>query len=359
MIGTPLSEPWEVNVTWVRPEFTRGEVNRAGKTVLESSDAVELMKARRILTNWRSAHGYPLNALTMTLKNRCQQAFPRPGIISQRLKRLVSIENKLLRRPHVRTTQIQDIGGCRAVLHSISAVDRLVEIYETRKSRVFQLHRVDDYIVTPKRYGYRSKHLVYKYCSDKSPAWENMRIELQLRSYPQHYWATAVEAVSFFTGQDLKASEGSQAWLRLFELMAHVMALEEKCPGIEGIPDDETEVRGELRELWEELEADVLLSGWAHGFNQMKIKAEEKEAWRFLLHLNAREKWLTITTFGRAKENEAAERSMQLELELAEDPFQHVVLVSVESIRQLDRAYPGFFADTTAFREAVLRAISV
>ena len=211
-------------MAWVEPRFTRGEVNRAGKAILQSNDPVALDSAREILKNWRSAHGFPLNGMTRTLNNRAVKLAPRRHLIAQRLKRLVSIENKLSRRTMVRATQIQDVGGCRIVLSTMSELRKMRLVYEQGNSRVFHLHRTDDYITNPKASGYRSLHLVYRYDSKGGPQWRNMRVELQMRSRLQHAWATAVETVAFFEGQDLKASEGSEDWLRFFTLAAHHIA---------------------------------------------------------------------------------------------------------------------------------------
>ena len=48
-----------------------------------------------------------------------------------------------------------------------------------------QLLRQDDYITTPRASGYRSHHLVYKYYSDRSDHWNDLRIEVQIRSQLQ------------------------------------------------------------------------------------------------------------------------------------------------------------------------------
>ena len=341
---------------WVEPRFTRGEVNRAGKAVIESNDPVTLASARETLKNWRSAHGFPLNGMTRTLNNRARKLAPRRPLIAQRLKRLVSIENKLLRRPHVRATQIQDLGGCRIILPTISEVRRMHLAYEQGRSHVFHLHRTDDYITRPKTSGYRSLHLVYRYDSSGSPQWRNMRVELQMRSRLQHAWATAVEAVAFFEGQDLKAGEGNERWLRFFTLAAHHIAMEEKCPGIVGV--DEA-YRDRLRQLWEDLDAYIKLVGWRQSLQIMR-KPGKPNTSRFVLHLDTKARTIQVTSFAggkRAVEDQSADLAGQLESDFAEDPNHHIVNVSVHYVNQLRRAYPGFFADTGVFCDAIERAV--
>ena len=361
MINVPSMRAWEGKVAWVEPEYSRGEINRAGKTLIGSSDADERNRARVILGNWRSAHGYPLHALTQTLRNRSKEVAGGKGIVTQRRKRLVSVEHKLLRRPHTRATQIQDLGGCRIILPTIDDVRELQAIYGQRGSRVFDFHREDDYIENPKESGYRSLHLVYRYASDKKQAWRNMRVELQMRSGLQHMWATAVEAVSFFTGQDLKASEGDARWLRFFALMAHWTAFEERSAMVPGVPKDGPErFEEELEMLVNELDVDKGLAGWATSFRFLGQYSEEvRVAKSFLVHLDTEKAVVDLRGFREREEALASDAYSELEIAYADDPNHHVVLVTAESYKVLKQGYPGFFADTTRFRQVVGRAMAM
>ncbi|HKX17736.1 MAG TPA: (p)ppGpp synthetase, partial [bacterium] len=70
--------------------------------------------ALEVINNWRSSHSYPLQALKMTLKLRAKR-IDSNAIVAQRLKRLSSIATKLRRNKHMALSQMQDLGGCRAV----------------------------------------------------------------------------------------------------------------------------------------------------------------------------------------------------------------------------------------------------
>ena len=350
-------------MAWVKPEYSKGHVNRAGKALIESGHAMDRTEARRVLANWRSAHGYPLHALANTLSNRCESMLPGGGIVTRRLKRLVSIENKLLRRPHTRATQIQDLGGCRVILPTIADVHALQAIYETRKKGVFSLHRTDDYITHPKSSGYRSLHLVYRYESDKKPDWQNMRVELQMRSALQHRWATAVEAASFFLGQDLKAGEsegeGSPRWLRFFVLMANWTAFEEWSSFVPGVGGQTPEAfLEELTALANDLDVDSRLAYWAASFRFIGQHAQGvKSAHRFLVNMDVNERTVKLQGFSEREEALASDTYSALEIEYADDPNHHVILVTAGSYNLLKQGYPGFFADTTGFRKVVARAL--
>ena len=357
---------WEDEVTWVKPEYSRADVNRAGKVLIESGGAMGRTEARRVVANWRSAHGYPLHALTNTLANRCDSILDGRGIVTRRLKRLVSIENKLLRRPHTRTTQIQDLGGCRVILPTIADVRTLHDVYKSKnRGGVFTLHRTDDYITHPKSSGYRSLHLVYRYESEKKPDWQNMRVELQMRSALQHEWATAVEAASFFLGQDLKAGElegeGSPQWLRFFVLMAHWAAFEEMSPFVPNVQMDKPEgFLEELVALASDLDVDGLLLGWASSFQFLgRYSSEVKSAHRFMVHMDAEKRTTTLAGFSEREEALASDTYSDLEIQYADDPNHHVVLVTAASYKVLRQGYPGFFADTTKFRQVVARALKM
>jgi hypothetical protein len=84
----------------------------------------------------------------MTLLNRAK-AIDEKAIVAQRLKRLSSIDAKL--RQHstwMKLTQMQDIGGCRAIVENIPRLQRLIDAYRksNAKNPVFdQLHRTPEF----------------------------------------------------------------------------------------------------------------------------------------------------------------------------------------------------------------------
>ena len=90
----------------------------------------------------------------------------------------------------MRFTQMQDIGGVRAVVSGVGNVIALADQY--RESRMqHKLASEDDYIAKPKRDGYRGVHLIYRYISEyeRSSVYDGLFVELQIRSRMQHAWA--------------------------------------------------------------------------------------------------------------------------------------------------------------------------
>src|SRR3546814_12020644 len=78
---------------------------------------------------------------------------------------------------------------------SVESVYQLKESY-LNKRRQYEVVHIDDYIRSPKSSGYRSIHLVLKYKSKKYPEYNNLLLEVQIRTHAQHSWATAVRSES-------------------------------------------------------------------------------------------------------------------------------------------------------------------
>jgi ppGpp synthetase/RelA/SpoT-type nucleotidyltranferase len=211
-------------MAWTKPEHTHSRVDSAGGVLAsENPEPEDVFEAIDVVNNWRASHAYPLQSLKMTLIGRARK-LDKTALIAQRTKRIPAIRLKLRNNPNMKLSKMHDIGGCRAVLASVSHVERLHKVYSlaTAKNprRGGEFVRQYDYISNPKPDGYRSVHLVYKFHSESRAlrVYNGLRIELQLRSRLQHAWATAVETVDFFTGQALKSNIGDAEWKRFFAL---------------------------------------------------------------------------------------------------------------------------------------------
>jgi hypothetical protein len=215
-------EEW-ARMAWTKPQFKRGDVDRAGEFLVNEDDIAraygedvdsyvnEADRAYGIINNWRSSHSYPLQVVKMTLLTRAKRVDAQ-AIVAQRIKRLSSIEAKLKLNKDMKLSQMQDLGGCRAILGTPRRVADVVTLYEKNIAKNPydrpKFVKKYDYISQPKTSGYRSIHFVYKYQTSATELkiYDGLRIEIQLRSRQQHAWATAVETVSTFTGQALKSS---------------------------------------------------------------------------------------------------------------------------------------------------------
>ena len=342
------------DMQWAIPNETKGQVDWAGRVVSTIYDGevdwAAWSRAYNIIDNWRSSHNYPLNTFQVTLRAKAKKV-DQSCVVAQRIKRLTSIQHKLSRFKSMQLSQMQDIGGCRAIVDTVEHVNALVDSYRRSDLR-HKLYRVTDYIKEPRASGYRGVHLLYQYFSDKDSkaVYNGLRLEMQIRSALQHAWATAVETVGTLTSQALKSSLGEQDWLRFFALMASVIAIRENCPITPQTPADRLALITELRDHSERLNA-----SWAlHMFGQTLNTLEQpgtQGAHFFLLHLDPAAQQVSISGFKLSESERAAAEYAHVERQIQEKPLTAsiAVLVSVDNISALRRAYPNYFLDTRVF----------
>ena len=340
---------------WTRPQYTKEEIDAAGQALVNGHAYTTLSIEEPLTTvnNWRSSHAFPLNTMQMNLREKSKQ-IGSGSIVAQRIKRLSSIESKLRRFDWLSLSKMQDLGGCRAVVRSVDCADRLVDAYQTSRIK-HRLLRADDYVNTPKKSGYRGHHLVYGYFSDRKDTYNGLKIELQIRSNLQHVWATAVETVGTFTEQELKSSQGEKDWLRFFTLMSSVFAHRENRPIVPNTPEKYVDLLDELQHYAKELNVITRLNAYRQATRVLSDKAKLKNVRYFLLQLDRVNRKIRVQRFGRSDFHRASEAYLDAEgRETAGD----VVLVSVESLASLKRAYPNYFLDIRRFLQEVRGVVS-
>jgi hypothetical protein len=248
---------------------------------------------------------------------------------------------------------MQDLGGCRAILPTVQDVDALVERYKTSSRIKHKLIDQDDYIREPKGTGYRGIHLIYEYNSDKKKTYNGLKIELQIRSAKMHAWATAVETVDTFNSQNIKTGKGPLDWRIFFRLMATHFALQEGAPPVPKTPSNHTDVVLEIRDLALRLDVVNRLTAYGQALEAYRSEGAPQDAHYYVLSLDPDEHAVTI--WGYAKEFVQTAEAQTQELEAA---GHDAVLVSVESIDALHKAYPNYFLDARAFIDAVRDVVS-
>ncbi|HEX6687485.1 MAG TPA: RelA/SpoT domain-containing protein [Solirubrobacterales bacterium] len=355
----PLTDPLDLccpdMATWTEPRHSRSSVDKAGACYIDpKATQADKDKARLVINNWRSSHSFPLNTLQMNLRSNAAQIDVDPTV-AQRIKRLPSIRHKLERIPGMKLSRMQDLGGCRAVMSNVEKVTELLNFYRDKAQMKHKLVRQDLYIWEPKESGYRGVHLVYGYHSDKKDTYNDLKIELQLRSQLQHGWATAVETVGTFTEQALKSSMGDEGWLRFFALMSSALALREETPLVPGTPEDPGELIDELREYASQLQVVDRLSAYGAALQHVEQHLKPGAKHTFLLELNLSENVLRVSSY--TDTTIAAMAYSSAERKTEGDPMIDVVLVSADSVASLKRAYPNYFLDTTAFLASLSEAV--
>jgi ppGpp synthetase/RelA/SpoT-type nucleotidyltranferase len=350
-------------MAWIKPKYSHGTTDRAEKTllvaVLWEDQRTEMLD---VINNWRSAHGYPLHAITNALKLRAKKV-DEDCIVARRLKRLSSIKRKLSLQPNMKLTQMQDVGGCRAIMSGIHQLKELVNAYEgswlkNPHGGRPQLSERYDYISTPKGDGYRGIHFVYKYQTNAAGLKEfsGRRIEIQIRTRLQHSWATAVETIETFTRSALRSNLGNSQWKRFFVLMSSALAIKEGCARVPGTPVEYADLIKELSLLTNQLEVErIFLSLGFAAYQVGKRLLEDDTEFRheglrnadmFLLVLNPADKNLQVFPYQSKQLKEATAAYLKIESEQTE---LQAVLVSVDRIEQLRNAYPNYYLDTEAF----------
>jgi (p)ppGpp synthase/HD superfamily hydrolase len=110
-------------MAFAKPLYSRKKVNDAGGAIVRYLAMQgwnvevfeEYLDALDIINNWRASHSGPLLAMRVLL-TRQAQSIDEEALIAQRIKRFFSISAKLRRFPTMKLSQMQDIGGCRAIL---------------------------------------------------------------------------------------------------------------------------------------------------------------------------------------------------------------------------------------------------
>jgi len=332
------------------PEFSVPQVNQAGKNLTcNAQDDGSLA----ILNNWRSAHAYPTQAFYVSL-SRMAKSLDREALVAQRIKRLPSILAKLSDKNKMKLSQMQDIGGCRAVLADIKQVRQLQAIIQNSKWR-HQCLGPKDYIIEPKSSGYRGVHLKYKFKGDgEKLAYTGLKIEIQLRTKLQHQWATAVEAADTFTRQAIKASKGDANWRRFFTLMSSVYANYENAPLVPDTPETLRELAQELVAIDHQHHIVSTLTGIA---TVITDGVQVVKAAYYLIELDPVAMVASIHGFQANSSQEAHRAYANAEMKASGTSGQ-VVLVSVKTIDSLRKAYPNYFLDITLFLQDVVNVMN-
>ncbi len=340
-----------------RFEYDLKEVRQAGELIARTLEWThdtedDIRDAFHVANRWREAHAYPMRSVRGSLR-WYMHALDLEGVTVARLKRMQAIRRKLVRSP-VKLHQLQDLGGCRAILPSLQDMNTLIGIMRDCRH---ELRSQSDYINNPKADGYRCHHLMFNYRGrGERRIFDDRRIEVQIRTRLQHAWATAVESVGLFRGEYLKGSLGSQPWLRLFKLMSAEFAMFEGCPEPPGMPPHYARL-AEIKELDRELDASKNLDKLSHAvrFTDVSIQPRQRPTYYLITYDNATNEISVSSYF--------VERSAIFSYGAAEffdnktgRNTKNVVLVEADKVEQLKEAYPNYFGDVQLFR-AQLRNI--
>ena len=307
----------------------------------------EVLNAESLLTEWRILHE---NIMTEFYEIASKEAKEIDSVstIVQRVKRSESIIGKLKRHSTTKLTTMQDIAGIRVIMTSLNGVETLRE----RLKGVAQPHKFksyDNYITNPKESGYRGVHLVYKYANSPNPILNGLMIEIQLRTELQHSWATAVETMSTFLGTHLKFGEGQPKWLKYFALTSSAFSILEgtpRVPGYEDLSTKETFQQAIYEFRYNQIEENLSAFTRAADFI---VKKRTPNKFYHLLTLNITNRRVNVKSFEKGEFQKVNEEYTIAERKFKKTTEVQVVLVSTESIKELQSAFPNYFLDIGEF----------
>lgn len=322
----------------VERHFSKKQIKQAGRLlggVVHKTPDVE--EAFRILHNWRLHHSYPMvreRAKLTRLVKSCG------GLTAGRLKRTSSIRKKLF-RGSAKLDQMQDLVGCRAILNNMDDLREVLSRYRSTNDGG-NVRRSADYISEPKASGYRSVHLILRF-EEKGTGEKHAgcNVEIQLRTELQHVWGTTVEAAGSMRNEDLKAGEGSPAWLRFLTLISgHIAELEDQPRG-EHLLMSYRDLKAEIKDLSSNLNVRQNLST----YNEFMREAENPRdiyGSRYMLKMDSATGDVSVSPAWRE----------MFAFDDLDDDFEETkqsLEVSVDNMIALRQAYPNYFADTGKF----------
>lgn len=333
-------------------KYSRKEIDRAGKVIIStSSDVFDYVDAIAKVDDWRKLHLPVIELLSKRVSDLLAEKGIHVAFSSQRLKRMTSIKEKLIRSTSMGLGGVQDIGGGRFVFDDMDSLLRAKDCIAKATFADFSMdHDLYDYISNPKDSGYRSIHFVYKYNKPNSDL-DGMRVELQIRTKLQHDWATAVETAELISHSSLKASQGDKAWLDFFKLVSAVFAQRENQPVNESFAGmTEEEYCTSYYKMNEEYKFVDNLKALV---GAVSITEQQSFSGGYvLLVIDYVGTKVRIRHFQQSESDFANVQYAQIEKSIDKDKGA-VVLVAVSDVKELREAYPSYFLNAEEFVSAL------
>lgn len=360
----------------MQEKYSGKQVIKAGESFLSDEiyrDRNLFNESMNVLSYWRFQHETPLEQALSLLEKETLN-YDRSAIFAKRLKRHPSIVSKLKRFPQMKLKNMQDIGGCRAIVSTEKKLQQITR--ELRKREEFRNSNGDirfkDYIKNPKDDGYRGYHLIGTFKDDSS---NNKLIEIQLRTTIQHDWATALEIIDLFTGQALKSNKGREDWKEFFrlvslhfEIMESIHLFSVKNPEEQFFQYQQKVINdtnlfatsGKVHAIESKLGVVKNLEAFAHSLRIANQHiSDQKVSGYVLLRIDTRKSTVETTLFNE-QENDAAEKTyLKYEKDASNSTDIVVALVSTTAVGGIREAYPNYFADSSDFLKYLIHILKL
>ncbi|MES5088450.1 RelA/SpoT domain-containing protein [Gardnerella vaginalis] len=283
--------------------ISRKQATAAGKILKElngQQNSEEYGKQILILDSWRHQHEEPAQIFFKKLVGIINK-YP-DAMATYRLKRKESILKKLYRsNGNFELGAMDDIAGCRAIVNSVSEVYEVYnEILNLKEAGEIDIKKTKDYIKNPEKSGYRSLHIIVKQTLTQEDIDRQYRIELQIRTKLQHYWSTAVEAMSEIDNVEYKdptlISKGNtriQSCLQFFKVISKLFAC---CENNDDELKEELANSVRTNDNFKEIIEDLKAARNSVTINMQKNSAQGGEG-LYLLELSRETQELTIHSY--------------------------------------------------------------
>lgn len=204
---------------------SRSRIDKAGEQIRQwirdeiDLDPAEVSREVDVIEDFRTCHAAPLNRVAAGLRYYVERHSSvkvggRP-VVGQRLKRMSTIADKLIREPEMQLSRMYDVGGCRALFASVDEMKAMIADLKSQKR--WDVRRVRDYVDDPRpQSGYRAYHVIVRK--------DGFLVECQLRTVSQHAWAELIERTDRSTGIGLKTARAPADVTEYYRLGADLLA---------------------------------------------------------------------------------------------------------------------------------------
>lgn len=139
--------------------------------------------------------------------------------------------------------------------------------------------------------------------------------------------------------------------------MGTVVAVKEDTARVANTPDDNAELVEQIRGFEKQLDLINRLDGFRRALREVE-EPEQPHARYYLLELDPNADTITVTNFKSQELGMATELYERREQEISQSGGD-AVLVSVDSIASLRRAYPNYFLDTHVFLDLLTEVLEM
>ena len=135
--------------------------------------------------------------------------------------------------------------------------------------------------------------------------------------------------------------------------MGTAIALRERCPGVPGTPNNRNDLVDEVRCLVDKLNVETILEGLKAGVQLGSTEKGRRKAQFYILTLDAQKRITKVKGYAAQHLSVATQDYIDMEKTNADKPEIQAVLVSVDSVAGLRKAYPNYYLDTSRFQQEV------